>query len=168
MDHKTIKHAKKEPNCNFASKQRYDSFKQETRNYIVERYQSHLREATRCQKTGCLVANHVRGDGYAQCKLRRGKPDGLEEHLAVNPRTYTLASFANEKFPEAGEDFSHICGNGASGCIEPSHCVIESRRKNLQRKSCHILATCPRCDLLFPAVPCTCQPPCSVRGPPAV
>lgn len=101
---------------------------------------------------GCLISRSRRPDGYAQVKLRF-------DNEQYSPRTYTLQSVVTGHFPSNSEDFSHICGNGAGGCINPEHIVIESHQRNLTRKMCHLKATCGCGETVY-FTECNCTPRC--------
>ena len=121
----------------------------------LRRYKEAIEEAT-LDDNGCLIAPSTKSDGYAQTKIR---------HLGdqFSPRTYTLEVLRHNraKAEEAvRKDFSHICGRGHKGCINPKHIVLENHRINLERQRCHIMASCPQCNNKFPVFPCNHQPPC--------
>lgn len=124
--------------------------------YVQHRYKEALAAATK-DEHGCLIAPSHRGDGYAQLHIRRGKK-GDPDHLDLNPRTYTLANLHEQIDPKL--DFSHICGRGNQGCINPDHVVLESHKKNLQRQNCHLVATCTCCNTKVYFQECKCEPRC--------
>lgn len=119
--------------------------------YARTRYQEAIESASP-GANGCLISKSRRPDGYAQIKLRFD----TEQYA---PRTYTLQALIDGRLPSSGEDFSHICGNGQGGCINPDHIVIESHQRNLVRKICHLKAVC-NCGETVYFADCTCNPRC--------
>lgn len=117
--------------------------------YVRKRYNESL-EAAKADDEGCLITQTRRTDGYAQVKLRF---DGKQ----YAPRTYTLANL-DQEVPQ-GLDFSHICGKGDQGCINPLHIVLESHEQNLQRQKCHLKATCSCGEKVY-FTECRCIPRC--------
>ena len=123
--------------------------------YARTRYENAKTESVK-DKVGCMIAQSRKTDGYAQLKLRF---NGVE----AAPRTYTLEVLNHgiEMAKQATvKDFSHLCGRGHEGCINPDHIVLEDHKTNLERQKCFLKAQCPDCDKSFFVFPCNHTPPC--------
>jgi Zinc-binding loop region of homing endonuclease len=149
---------------------RITSLNREECQRLAKYYNDELAAATRDDSSihKCLIARcHRSEDGYGVVKVsfdtevdRDGET--VRVRRVATPRVYTLRPFAfpHERFARGDEDWSHLCHNGAGGCIDPTHITVETKKANLNRKDCHKTTQCPCCSTRFWSKKCTCAPSC--------
>ncbi len=89
--------------------------------------------------TGCIVTSLGGIGGYGRTRVSQTlliKKSNKREELSSFTHVISACFFLGKKLPE-NVDVSHLCGH--KKCLNPKHLVIESRKGNLTRNSCHQL-----------------------------
>ncbi len=136
---------------------------------LIKRYDEACASATK-DDHGCLIATSRCDSGYAQVKISDGCGTGnartTEKGGSPFIKTYRLVQYKTGKFAPEGTDFSHLCGRGHLGCINPNHVVAESRKKNLKRQghTAYVIVESEGRRRKIATMKCDCDPQCLRDG----